>query len=701
VALFKTFRRRVIEASRDDAERPDERSRLLAFAVVALLATVVGAQAPAAASDTLPCPPPAGAPAYAVSLRALTGPQGADLTVRVVPAPDTGCATPEALKKVQVKVFAADGTLASTHNLQDVDSPGGSADLRLGQVARHQKVAADVLIQNADATRTYVLRAETTTLLRPDLVVSDATDNPIVFATRPFQVAAQISERNGDIGAAAVVTLRDGKTTLDSVTVDVAAGGSAEASFHDVALTDPGRTDLTVSVRDADPAEADATNNTRNAVVDVINIASHVDEPLAQLGGYGAQMNQNVYAPITGAPLGVFADLESKVVAQQPGIVRVFFNDVQARTLPGALDSFYKTLQLAQRAGATINVTLQSTGSLTLSLAVTRFSNALNTAVKTYGVTNLRWVTIQNEPNSTKITPDQLELWYRALDAKLRALGLRDQIRFMGLDLVATDQQEWFAYAANNMSDLLDAYSIHVFWDYWDTAKLEQRLEDIHAILAAISPAAQKPVYSMEYGVRGIKTIGATTFVDPGVWDQTQQIPLTQTNVNAFQQGWFDVLAAQLGFAGTVKWDSYYGKYDNGSQAYYMLGQWDDSNIWPVYPIYDVVRLFTQVTHPGWNVTSVEQDSILDTRLAASYAGPNGEMTVVGLDRAGAQLNGPSPTLVPYAIGGLPHSKSLHLIEWNQNGDGRTADAGMVTTDDVGVARIDVPLQAIFALTTG
>jgi hypothetical protein len=431
----------------------------------------------------------------------------------------------------------------------------------------------------------------------------------------------------------------------------------------------------------------------------VINVADRSNDGQASLGGYGAQMNQNLYASITGAPFSALADLESKVIAQQPGLVRVFFNDVQARDFPDRLQSFYKTLQLAQQSGAMINVTLQSTAGLTLSAATTRFANVLNTAVRTRGVTNLRWVTIQNEPNSTALTPATLETWYRALDAQLRTLGLRDQIHFMGLDLVLTDQQTWFNYAATHMSDLLDAYSIHVFWDYWDTPKIESRLQGVHDILAAMPAAARKPVYSMEYGVRGIKTIGTTNFVDPGVWDATERIPVTQTNVNAFQQAWFDVLAAQLGYAGTVKWDSYYSKYDNGSQAYFMLGQWDENGIWRVNPIYNVVRLFTQVTRPGWNVTSVEQDSLLDTRLAASYAGPSGQLTVVGLDRAGAQLNGLSTTLVPYAIGGLPPSTTFHLVEWNREGDGRTADAGTVTTDDAGVASFVLPLQAVFALT--
>jgi len=458
------------------------RTGLLAAGLVVVVVSAVGARASSAAADVPSCPPPGGAAAYQASLRALTGPGGADLAIHVVRAPDTGCAFPPTLKKVQVKVFAPDGTLLSTRNLDDVEAPGGSADLRLGAVARHQQVAVDVLVQSEDTTRTYVLRGQTTTLLRPDLIVSKTTvvngttNVPVVFATRAFDVRARVSELNGDVGASAVVTLHDGATALGSTTVDIGAGGSADVAFHDVSLTDPGRADLTVNVRDADPAETSETNNSGRATVDVINVAARSSDLLVPVGGYGAQMNQNVYAPITGAPLGAFADLESKVIAQQPTLVRVFFNDVQARTLRGALDSFYKTLQLAQRAGATINVTLQSTGDLTLSLAVTRFANALNTAVKTYGVSNLRWVTIQNEPNleGNKITQAELEAWYRALDSKLRALGLRDQIRFMGLDLVENHQQDWFDYAASHMSDLLDAYSIHVFWDYWDTAKLEQ-----------------------------------------------------------------------------------------------------------------------------------------------------------------------------------------------------------------------------------
>ena len=668
------------------------------LALLALLLPAAAVATPSAAASA-PCPPPGGDEAYRVALRSLTGPAGADLTIRVTPAPETGCAIPDALKKVQVKVFSLDGKLLSTRNIDDLPTADGSAAVRLGTVGRQQEVAIDALVQSDDATKTYVLRGKTKTLLRPDLTVESAIVPSVVFATRVFDASASIHELNGDVGASAVVTLQAGSTIMASAPVTVDAAGSAEATFKDVALTDPGRNQLTMTVHEADPGETNIMNNSRSAAVDAINVAAKSDQNLAVLGGYGAQMNQNVYALITGAPDSAFPDLESKVIAQQPGLVRIFFNDLQVRQNPDRLDSYYRTLQLAQRAGATINVTLQSIKDLNVGPTTTRVANMLNTAVKTYGISNLHWVTIQNEPNSTQFTPAQIESWYRTLDTKLRALGLRDQIHFMGLDLVAEDQRIWFDYAATHMSDILDAYSIHVFWDYWDTDKLEQRLLDVRSIVDGEPAGTQKPIYSMEYGVRGIKKSGTTTFVDPGVWDATQQIPVTQTNVNAFQQAWFDVLAAQLGYAGTVKWDSYYGMYDSSPQHYYMLGQWDENGIWRVNPIYDVVKMFTQVTRPGWNVTAVEQDSLLDTKLAASYAGPNGRVTVVGLDRAGGQLNGASTTLVPYAIGGLPPATTFHLVQWNRTGDGTTNDAGTVTTDDAGVASFVVPQQAVFALT--
>jgi hypothetical protein len=415
--------------------------------------------------------------------------------------------------------------------------------------------------------------------------------------------------------------------------------------------------------------------------------------------GYGGQFNHHVYAAISRAA-GVTddnaKDMERKMRELQPQFSRVFFNNT-AFTDPDRMQSFVRTVQLAQSTGTTINITWQGG---TLSVAngtIPKFADVLIDLVRTRGITNLRWLTLQNEPNRTKITMAQYEAQYRALDPYIQSI--RGQVRYMGGDLVRApdvgppNQQAWLQYMATNMADILDAYSIHVFWDYFDTQKLVDRLTEVRAIVDALPQAGRKPLYVSEYGVRGLRTFNGAAAGDPGVWEDGT--PMTQTNVNAFQQAWFDVLAARLGYVGTSKWDSYFGKYDNGTQAYYMIGSPADG--WPLYPIYNSVRLLTSTVGGGWrtvNVASVSNDS----RLLAAYVGKAGEHTVVGLDTAGAQLNTVSPTVVAYTIGGLPPSKSFQLTIWNAAGDGLLGQPTPAVTDPAGVVTISVPQHAVFAL---
>jgi hypothetical protein len=404
-------------------------------------------------------------------------------------------------------------------------------------------------------------------------------------------------------------------------------------------------------------------------------------------------MNQHVYAQISqaaGVPPNP-VELEDAVVGLQPQLVRIFFNNSEF-TLPDRMDSFVRTAVLAQRAGATINVTWQG-GSFPEATAQ-KFTDVLADLIRNRGVDNLRWVTIQNEPNSTSITPEQNEQMYRLLDRDLVAAGLRDHIRFMGGDLVQNNQRAWFQYMADHMSDIVDAYSIHVFWDYWDTPKLQQRLTEVRAIVDSLPAAGRKPLYVTEYAVRGIRNYGGATLPEPGVF--ADGTPMRKANVNGFQHLWFDVLATKLGYRGTVKWDSYFAKYDNGTQAFYMINGPDEA--WSRNPVYWATRLLTQTVRRGWRVVGV--DGAVGTKLVTAFTGAAGEVTVIGLDTSGATLNGVSPTQVTYSVAGLPALAQMHLFVWNRVGDGAVSDAGVVTTDGAGAATVTIPLHAVFALTT-
>jgi hypothetical protein len=409
--------------------------------------------------------------------------------------------------------------------------------------------------------------------------------------------------------------------------------------------------------------------------------------------GSGAQFNQQVYAAISGVPLARFAELERKVMQLEPQFVRIFYNDRQAASARDQLESFVLTAELAQRAGATINVTWQSGGVAQPDQSMRRFADVLAYLARSRGLTNLRWATVQNEPNSTKITPAQNAAMYRALDGHLTAAGVREQVRLMGGDLVQANQRVWFQYMATHLADLLDAYSVHIYWDYWDTAKLTRRLTDVQRIVAGLPASGRKPVFVSEYGVRGRRATGVPA---PGTYADGR--PLGQTRIAAFQHAWFVIAATQLGYAGTAKWDCCFGKYDRGTQAYYVIGPAKEN--WPLYPTYHLLRLVTATTEPGWTVVAVDKGAPARTKQMTAFAGPEGDLTILGLDTAGAALDGVSPKQIGYVVGGLPAGAKFTLVVWNRDGAGANEAVGTITVDGAGVARVTMPLHAVFALTT-
>jgi hypothetical protein len=428
-------------------------------------------------------------------------------------------------------------------------------------------------------------------------------------------------------------------------------------------------------------------------VIDFLVVPTQVLVP--DFAGFGAQFNHHVYAALSKG-IGVTDDnvgvMEQEIRALHPQFSRIFFTP-QAFADPDKMQSFVRTVLLAQSTGTTINITWQGGRLDTASGTIQKFANVLLDLVKNRVITHLRWLTLQNEPNSTKLTPAQVETEYRQLDPYIQSI--RGQVRFMGGDLVRTNQQAWFEYMASHMSDILDAWSIHVYWDYWDTQKLQDRLTEVREIVDALPADEQKPLYVTEYGVRGLRTLNGAPQGDPGVWSDGTLV--SRTNVSAFQHAWFDVLSARLGYYGTSKWDAYFGKYDNGTQAYYMIGSPQEG--WPLFPLYNLMHLMTTTVRPTWKVVGVDQ--VPDTtRLIAAYLSPKGEQTIVGLDTAGAQLNTVSSTQVAYTIGGLPPSRRLRLAIWNEAGDGLDGTTTTVLSDAAGVATVTLPLNGVFVLTS-
>jgi hypothetical protein len=704
----------------------------LAAVVAAALVGAAGAQA-----DDPGCPG-ANDAAYRMQLKALTGPAGADLTVTVDPV-DEACAAPKELKKIRMKTFGEDGTLVSTRNVTDKAAPGGVANLDLGDLPRDRRIEAEVLVQTGTPERTHVLREATRTLLRPDLVVTKIVSPKQTLVGKPVTVKAVIAEENGDVGATANVRLSAIPGSAEPV--EVPRGGEATVTFENVTFGTAVPVDMKLDVLGAAPSETDDQNNSRSVTIDVTEHALPTPRNVLfpSLVGYGAQFGNHVYAPITPWPSGLgYGDFEDKVKALEPQLVRIFYNDNWDGNADGKhpewpenYASFVKVVQLAQASGATIDISYQNLGNarLTPEPSMLKFADVLEDLVRNHGLTNVLWAEVGNEPNSPGglVTLEQYNALYRALNAQLVGRGLRGQIHLMGGGLVENagsaprNHYAWMKWIAANMADVVDAYAEHVYWIYNDSGRLEYRLRDTwHLMNEVLPPEQRKPTYMMEFGIRGLGTCGTKPAFGNLYYAADSSCPeIWRTNIAGFQQLWFDIDSAQLGVAGTSKWDAYWSRYDLSSvnnQLYWTIGPPTEGS--PLTPTYYAESLLFHTTAPGWQIIGVDPWNSDDSSVPAyeieghtsndqpekelaAYAGPNGDLTVIGLDTNGRALNGVSPDApASYSIGGLPPNTTFNLGLWNATGDGTTTVAAPVTTNDAGVARFDVPLQAAFALTT-
>jgi len=418
-------------------------------------------------------------------------------------------------------------------------------------------------------------------------------------------------------------------------------------------------------------------------------------------GGFGGQFNQHVFADISGPPPNLW-DLETKVMALRPRYVRVFFNNTEW-TVPDRMASFIRTVQLANRTEATIEVAWQG-GSFEFAMQnMPRLADVLADLLEHRGIPGSLWVSLYNEPNSGRLTLPQYEQTYRLLDAELRARGVRDRIHFMGGGILGTTsplgqtQADWYWYMAAHMGDLLEAWAPHIYWDFWDTPKIERRLAEVRAIVASIPDQQRRPLYVTEFGVRGLRTFEGELTFEPGY--APDGTPMTVTNAAAFQEAWFMLRALQLGYVATAKWDLYDATYDAGTQDYSAIGP--GSADWPLRPIYQLLHLLTLTTQQigGHIVDVVAQPGADPAKLLTAYVSPASDLTILGLNRNGAAVFATGDGPVDYRIGGLPPNTRFRLIVWNADGSGSNREIGFVDSDPNGMIEFAVPVQAVFALT--
>ena len=148
----------------------------------------------------------------------------------------------------------------------------------------------------------------------------------------------------------------------------------------------------------------------------------------------------------------------------------------------------------------------------------------------------------------------------------------------MGGDLIEGSQdpespihhKKWFEHMSRNLAQTSSMAIGHAYWNYDEVARFKsgsrhpedrRRPEESQAAVHhRVRGARQEP--ATEHGGRP-RRLPAGRHEDQRCGRRTSA---------RFEHAWFQIRAAQLGYAGTIKWDCFFGRYDGGKQAYYAIG---------------------------------------------------------------------------------------------------------------------------------
>lgn len=406
----------------------------------------------------------------------------------------------------------------------------------------------------------------------------------------------------------------------------------------------------------------------------------------APLVGYGAEMSPYLTAPNMEQPVGNLDDLEQKLKALAPQHVRIFV--LTEWWQPGnekLRDSFIRTCRLAQAAGATINVTLWHGWGNDPEGAAHGMAALLQDLIQRQSLSAVRYVTLQNEVNGTKIPMERYDAFYRRFDQDLRTLGLRDRLQIVGGDLLRKQEAAWFQNLATNLADVCDGYSVHMYWDYPQAATyLPERLNEIAGIQQSLPAQGRHPLYITEFGIRGKDWHVRGN--EPGLFEDGT--PVAQSGTYALQIGWLMTEATRRGYLATVQWEAYDVAYPRNRMHYGLLGEAREG--WPVRPSWQVVRLFTHTIAPGWR--AVRLDGEASELAVAAVQGPKQELTVLVLNHT-EQAQATS-------LLGLPANLAFRRLVWTAANKDHLTDAGDLRSDGSGLP-LNLPPKSLTALTAG
>lgn len=208
-----------------------------------------------------------------MTARALLGKDG-NTTIELTTNPTQGFdppgTPPGAFSKVQFKPLLANGNVLFTQNFT-TNTASGYYKFTWPTLHRAEQVQLQGNLTGIDRNRTDVVTVVENVKMRPDITVNNLTFPPTATINQTVNIAANVTEMNGDAGATATAQLYiDGALVDHASNVYVDAGGSVSVMFS-YKFTGTGTHSIQVTAANVTPADWDTSNNSASASISVVS----------------------------------------------------------------------------------------------------------------------------------------------------------------------------------------------------------------------------------------------------------------------------------------------------------------------------------------------------------------------------------------------------------------------------------------------
>ncbi|MBI2606440.1 MAG: hypothetical protein HYW49_10205 [Deltaproteobacteria bacterium] len=176
---------------------------------------------------------------------------------------------PGNISKVQLKGLTGDGSTVFTRNWNGLSS-GGSLLFSVANLVRRQPIQIQGNVRGIDPKRTDVVTVQDKVFLRPDLAAVRLQNPERANVGVTFNIAATVSELNGDVGASGNCVLYvDGVEADRANGIWVDAGGTVSCAFTQRFDT-AGTRQLAVKIENVNPGDWDLANNSATSSIEIV-----------------------------------------------------------------------------------------------------------------------------------------------------------------------------------------------------------------------------------------------------------------------------------------------------------------------------------------------------------------------------------------------------------------------------------------------